>query len=556
MLPKKNDLWIMPLGGLEQVGANCTMIGNNGEWIIVDLGITFFDKFGIEVLTPDISFPARVRDHLQGIFITHAHEDHMGAIQYLWPQLGCPVYVSEFSAAVLRHKLKESHMDEEIDIRMVSPKHRMSIGESFEIEYVSLAHSILGACGIYIKTKAGTVFHTGDWKIDQNPLLGDKTDEKRLSEIGDEGVDCLLCDSTNSMIDDETISELDVRETLDRLVQQHSDKRITITCFASNIARLETIFQVARKARRKIGLVGRSMHRMMDAVSETSYFSSDLKTGVSSIIPDREVMSLPPSKVLLVCTGSQGEARSALFRLARGENKAIKLGKQDVVFFSSKIIPGNEIPIKDMQNFLIRNSVGIVTQEIEHNIHVSGHPNRKALAQMYQWLRPKTFIPLHGDSMMLYIHKSFAEERGIRETVMADSGDIISVSNGKLEKINHFDVTFNAIDGTDLIPITSKVIHEREIMSFNGHVSVSFILTSGKKQSARKLVGAPNVVVSGIHMDHKSSAKLNAMIRQVVTNEIAKRGDDIRRDCSVAIKKLVAKHFEKRPIITIHVHRM
>jgi ribonuclease J len=531
------------------------MIGNNGEWIIVDLGITFFDKFGIEVLTPDISFPARVKDHLRGILVTHAHEDHMGAIQYLWPQLECPVYASEFSAAVLRHKLREYQLDDKININIVSAKNRISIGNSFEVEYVSLAHSILGACGIYVKTQAGNVFHTGDWKIDNNPLLGDRTDEERLVEIGDEGVDCLLCDSTNSMIDDETISEMDVRETLDRLTQRYRDKRITITCFASNIARLETIFQIARKAGRKIGLIGRSMHRMMDAVSETSYFSDDLKAGIASIVPDEEVMSLPSSRVLLVCTGSQGEARSALFRLARGENRSIKLGKQDIVFFSSKIIPGNEISIKDMQNFLIRNNVEIVTQEIEHNIHVSGHPNRKALAQMYKWLRPRTLMPIHGDSMMLYVHKSFAEENGIRKTMMADSGDVISVSKDGLEKLNHFDVTFNAIDGTDLIPITSKIIYDREVMSFNGHITVSFVL-SGRDRSASKLVGTPNVTISGIHMDHKNTAKVNSMIRQIVLNAITKGVDDIKRECSAAIRRLIIRNFEKRPVITVHVHRI
>jgi ribonuclease J len=555
MLPKKNDLWVMPLGGLEQVGANSTMIGNNGEWIIVDLGITFFDKFGIELLAPDMSFPLRVKDHIKGIFITHAHEDHIGAVQYLWPQLTCPIYVSEFSAAVLRHKLKECNVGRDPDIRIVSPKNPIDVSDSFKIEYVSLAHSILGACGIYIKTQAGTIFHTGDWKIDDNPLLGDRTDEERLKEIGDEGVDCLLCDSTNSMISDDTISEMDVRNTLDRLVSQHKDKRITVTCFASNVARMESIFQIARKAKRKIGLIGRSMHRMLDAVAETSYFSKDLKAGISSIIPDNEVMSLPPSQVLLVCTGSQGEARSALFKLARGENRSIKFGEHDVVFFSSKIIPGNEIAIREMQNFLVRNDVGIVTQEMERNIHVSGHPNRKALASMYKWLKPKAFIPIHGDPMMLCIHKLFAEEHGIRETMMIDSGDLVNVSHGKLEKITHFDVTFNAIDGPDLIPITSKVIHDREIMSFNGHISISFVLVGDRKKHSARLQNSPSVVISGIHVEQKDIAKLNAAIRQAILNEIAKDGDDIRRDCSTAVKKLISKDLGKRPIVSVHVHR-
>jgi ribonuclease J len=554
MLPKKNDLWIMPLGGLEQVGANCSMIGNNGEWIIVDLGITFFGKFGIELLAPDISFPAQVKDHIKGIFITHAHEDHIGAVQYLWPQLRCPIYVSEFSAAVLRHKLRDCHMDNEVDIRIVSPKNQINVSDSFKIEYVSLAHSILGACGLYIKTKAGTVFHTGDWKIDDNPLLGDRTDEERLIEIGNEGVDCLLCDSTNSMITDDTISEMNVRNTLDKLVSQHKDKRITITCFASNVARLETIFQIARKAKRKIGLIGRSMHRMLDAVAETSYFSRDLKDGISSIIPDAEVMSLPPEQVLLVCTGSQGEARSALFKLARGENKAIKFGGKDVVFFSSKIIPGNEIAIREMQNFLVRNNVGIVTQEMERNIHVSGHPNRKALALMYKWLKPKSFIPIHGDPMMLRIHSAFAEENGIKEIMMIDSGDLVNVSDGKISKISHFDLTFNAVDGSNLVPLTSKIIRDREVMSCNGHISISFMIEKDKEKRSAKLLNSPSVVMNGIHVDPKYSAKLNSAIRHTISNELAKDIDEIRKNCSIAVKKLISRELGKKPIVIIHVH--
>ncbi|MDR0640245.1 MAG: ribonuclease J [Holosporales bacterium] len=554
MLPKKDELLILPLGGLEQIGANCTMIGTNKEWIIVDLGIAFYDSLGIEVLTPDISFPLSVLDNISGLFITHAHEDHIGAIQHLWPQLKCPIYVTEFPAAVLRQKLKEYPWGDQVPLKTVSIKNPVKL-KNFTIEYVSLSHSILGACGLYIKTNAGTVFHTGDWKVDESPLLGDKSDEKRLEEIGREGVDCLLCDSTNILdYDDNAGSEADVREALTRIVSQYKSKRITVTCFASNIARMETVFHVARKAGRKISVVGKSMFKMISAVSDTSYLSKDFKAGIASIVTDEEAVSMPPSKVLFICTGSQGEARSALFRLARGENRVIKLGKQDVVLFSSKVIPGNELYIRDMQNLLTRNGVEIVTTATEDDMHVSGHPSKGDLSMMYNWLNPKSMMPVHGDSVMLYAHQKFARENGISETLVAESGDIISVAGGHLQKVGKIDVTFNALDGRSLIPITSKIITDRTIMSQNGSISVSFVLSADDR-----LINAPDVAISGVHIEKGQFQKLNTMIFQLVNNEISKYSGDfdrIKKECTIAIKKLMTRHYEKKPMVFIHIHKV
>ncbi|MDR1034867.1 MAG: ribonuclease J [Holosporales bacterium] len=552
MQPKKNELLILPLGGLEQIGANCTMIGTNGEWIIIDLGIAFYDSLGIEVLTPDVSFPAKTPDKIKGIFITHAHEDHIGAVQYLWMKLKCPVYVTEFSAAVLRQKLKEYPWNDNVEIKIVTCKNPIQL-DNFEIEYVALAHSILGACGLYIKTKAGTIFHTGDWKIDDAPLLGDKIDEKRLIEIGNNGVDCLLCDSTNVLVDDEAGSETDVRQALSRVISQYKDKRITVTCFASNIARMETVFHIARKSGRKVAIVGRSIFKMMAAVSKTSYFSKDFEAGVSSVIPEEEAVSMPPSKVLLMCTGSQGEARSALFRLARGENRIIKLGKHDVVVFSSKVIPGNEICIRDMQNLLIRNGVEIVTTATDDDIHVSGHPSKGDLVKMYKWLNPKSFIPIHGDSVMLHAHRRFAEQNGLRESLIVESGEIIALREGQLKRLSKIDVTFMALDGQNLIPITHDAINDRMIMSSGGSVSISFIISSGNR-----LLNAPEIITRGIYMDKNEAKRLETRIYQIVANEVTKHAEsinEIKRECATAIKKIIAKQFGKKSAVCIHVHR-
>lgn len=552
MLAKKDDLLIMPLGGLEQIGANSTLIGNDKEWIMIDLGISFYDKFGIEVLTPDISFPASIKDKLKGIFVTHAHEDHIGAIRYLWPELKCPVYLTEFPAAVLKQKLSECDFEKDVQINQVSPGTILNVG-NFQVEFVKLSHSILGSCGIFVKTKAGSIFHTGDWKIDESPLLGDKVDEERLKEIGKEGVDCLLCDSTNILVESEIGSEKDIKSALKRVIAKYSDKRITVTCFASNVARMETIFSVAKSMGRKVAILGRSMHRMLDAVSETSYFNRDFKNALSAFVEDEEAASMPPSKVLFVCTGSQGEARSALYRLSRGENRVIKFGKNDVVVFSSKVIPGNELDIRDMQNLLVRQGVEIVTTETESDIHVSGHPNKTAIKKMYGWLKPRSFIPIHGDARMLFAHEKFAKECRIDETLIAQSGDIINVSNGHLKKISHKDVVFNALDGSDLIPINSKPIKERATMSYNGVVSVSFELSENNI-----IQGVPDVVVFGININETMNQKLNSMIYKLISTETMKHSGNIeaiKKESAIAIKSLMQKHFDKKPLVAIHINK-
>ncbi|MDR0695549.1 MAG: ribonuclease J [Holosporales bacterium] len=550
MASVKNDLIIVPIGGLEQIGGNCTMIGYKNEWIMIDLGIAFYDKLGVEVLTPDVTFPLSVRENIKGLFITHAHEDHMGAIQYLWPQLRVPVYLTEFPAAVLGQKLKECAWHDEIEIKVVNPKEPIKVG-GFVVEYITMAHSILGSCGIYVKSNGGSIFHTGDWKIDEDPLLGEEIDKQRLIEIGNEGVDCLLCDSTNVLVDGETGTEAEVREALLRVMSLHKKKRITVTCFASNIARMETIFVVAKQLKRKVAVIGRSMRRMISAVAETSYFSSKFKESISSVLSEDESESMPPDKVLLLCTGSQGEARSALYKLARGENNRVGLGKQDVVLFSSKVIPGNELDIREMQNLLVSNGVTVVTTETESDIHVSGHPNRQALAQLYKWITPRTLIPIHGDKRLLHEHAEFAKTQGITEVMLADSGDRISLSDGKLTTISKKPVVLCAIDGNDLIPLDSQVIRERAIMSYNGLVSVSFVV------AGTELSGEPEVIVNGIYIDEENNIKLRKIVAQIIDTELTKsRGNKhaILRGCQTSIKRLFSRHFDKKPVVNVLIH--
>lgn len=553
MKEKKNDLLIVPIGGLEQIGANCTMIGNNNEWIVVDLGISFYDRLGIEVLTPDISFLEEQQANIKGLFVTHAHEDHIGAIQYLWPYIKCPIYLTEFPKAVLEQKLQDYSWKDQVKINQVSPNEKIKLA-SFEVEFVSLSHSILGACGLYIKTPSGKIFHTGDWKIDETPLLGDKVDEKRLTEIGKEGVDCLLCDSTNMLTESQIGSEKTVREALTRVISKCKNKRVTVTCFSSNLARIETIFNVAKKTKRRVGIIGRSMYKMLDAVAETSYYTTEFKNNVNSILTEEEAASMPPEKVLLICTGSQGESRSALFRLARGENKVISLSEKDVVLFSSKVIPGNELGIRDLQNLLIRKGVKIITTDTEDDIHVSGHPNKATVSQMYKWLKPKTLIPVHGEARMLYEQRDLALKSGISEVFVAESGDFINYSNGELKKVDHRDITLNAIDGNDIIPLNSSPLRERMTMSCNGHVSISFIISS-----ENRIMNSPEITVNGIAVEDESIDKINSMIYQIISSEIVKNPDNIEKlktDCEYSVRRFMMKNFDKKPLVVVHVHKV
>lgn len=546
----ENNLTIIPIGGLEQIGANCTMIGYGNEWIIVDLGITFYDKLGIEVLTPDITFIKEHQKDIKGILITHAHEDHIGAVHHLWQSIKCPVYLTEFPAEVLKQKLSEYLWKDEVQINVVNRKQRVAVG-SFEIEFVAISHSILGACGLYIKTPGANVFHTGDWKIDETPLLGDKTDAERLVEIGNEGVDCLLCDSTNMVNASNIGSEATVRDSLEQVIAKYENKRVTVTCFSSNLARIETIFYIARKLKRRVAVIGRSIYKMLDAIAETSYYTPKFRENVNSILTDEEAMSMPADKVLLICTGSQGESKSALYRLARGENRVIKLGKEDVVIFSSKVIPGNEVGIRDMQNMLIRKGVEIVTVDTEANIHVSGHANREMVKKMYEWLRPKTLMPVHGDARMLYAQQEFAKTCGISEILVAESGDVVRYSNGELQKVDHRDMVFNAVDSNGIIPLNSPSLRDRSTMSYNGHVSVSFVI------SGSELVDEPEVSVHGINTNKKLLNRMSSGIYQIVRNEIAKMQDmdNMKRDINYSVKKLVMKLFNKRPLVAIHIHQ-
>src|SRR3954447_22484062 len=367
-------LYFLPLGGSGEIGMNLNLYGHDGKWLIVDCGVTFGEEEhqpGVDVIMADPAFMVERRDRLLGIFATHGHEDHIGAIPYLWPQLQCPVWATPFTASLLRAKLIEAGLAERVPINIVPMSGRFDIGP-FDLELITLTHSIPEPNAVVVRTRVGTVLHTGDWKLDPDPLIGSPTDEDRLRQVGDEGVLAIVCDSTNALRPGSSRSEGELRQSLTELIGRY-DGRVAVACFASNVARLTTIAEAARAHDRDVALIGRSLWRMEKAARENGYLDH-----VPRFLTEDEAGYLPRDKTCLICTGSQGEPRAALARIAREDHPNIVLEEGDVVIFSSRIIPGNEKAIGRLQNALVRLGVEVVTDS-DHFVHVSGHPARDEL---------------------------------------------------------------------------------------------------------------------------------------------------------------------------------
>src|ERR1700741_268589 len=397
-------LFFVSLGGAGEIGMNLNLYCYAGDWLILDCGVTFGDDSqpGLEVVMPDPAFIVEKRDRLLGIVATHAHEDHIGAIPYLWTQLRCPVWATPFTASLLRAKLAEAGLADRVKIKVVPMSGRFMIG-SFDLERITLTHSIPEPNAVALRTPVGTVLHTGDWKFDPDPLIGPTADEAALRKLGDEGVLALIGDSTNALRPGTSGSEADLRRSLIDLIGRY-DARVALACFASNVARLETIARAAAVHGREVALVGRSLWRIDKAARENGYLAD-----LPRFLTEDEAGYIPRDRIVLICTGSQGEPRAALSRIARNDHPHVMLEPGDVVIFSSRIIPGNEKAINRLQNALVRLGVEIVTEEDDF-VHVSGHPARDEVVRMYQRVRPQIAIPVHGEPRHLIAHSQLAGE--------------------------------------------------------------------------------------------------------------------------------------------------
>ena len=555
--PKPRDeLVFLPLGGSNEIGMNLNLYGygppEDRKWIVVDLGVTFGDQTtpGVEIILPDPTYLEEVRDNLLGIVLTHAHEDHIGAVGWLWSRFKAPLYATPFTAFLLREKLREAGLEGEARITEVELGGNLKLGP-FDIDLLTLTHSIPEPNGLAIKTPLGTVLHTGDWKIDPEPITGAPTDDAAIRRLGDEGVLAMICDSTNVFVDGESGSETGVRAALTPLIAGLKGK-VAVACFASNVARMDSIIRAGQAAGRAIVLVGRSMHRMAAAAKSVGLFE-----GVRPFVSDKEANGLSDDKVLYLCTGSQGEPRAALSRMAEGTHPHVKLGAGDHCIFSSRVIPGNEVAIRNLQNRLADRGVRLYTERDHPGIHVSGHPCRDELAQMYAWARPKIAVPTHGERRHLLEHAAFARDLQVPEAVAPRNGDVVRLAPGRAEVIDNVPSGRLYVDAGVVTPENGDALRERRHAAYNGALTVSLVL-----DGRNRLVSGPLVLALGLPGD--AASPLEDALDDLAEEAAAalRRCDDpdidelVESAINRAVKKAAYRIWERRPVVETAVLRV
>lgn len=548
-------LLFVPLGGVGEIGMNLYLYGygRDGDynWLIVDLGVTFGGEFepGIDVILPDISFLEEERHNIAGLVLTHAHEDHFGAVPDLWPFLGSvPIYATPFTAEMLRSKLGEMDIDvDDLPLEVVRMGDQRNIGP-FQVEMIAMSHSIPEPSALAITTPLGTVLHTGDWKLDETPLTSAPTDEDRLREIGREGVAALICDSTNAIRDGVSPSEADVAENLIRLIAQ-APACVAVTTFASNVARLGSVAKAARESDRELVVVGRAMYRVIEAAQATGYLDSDLR-----FHQEPAFARLPPNKVVALCTGSQGEARAAMARIASGDHPNVTLKPGDWVIFSSRTIPGNEKAVARVQNALSDNGIEILTDQ-DALVHVSGHPRRGELEQLYKWLNPNIAVPMHGEGRHLEAHAELAEDIGVGQVIRARNGTMVRLLPQPGEIVDDVPVGRLYRDGLILTSAEEGQVRMRRRLSFAGIVAVSLILTS-----KGELVAEPEVSLMGLPEEDNRGVPLEETARDAAIGTVKSIPRPRRKDPKLvaeAVRRGVRSGLNqvwgKKPVCTVLV---
>lgn len=554
-MPHKNKsksapLLFLPLGGSGEIGMNLNLYGLADEWVMVDFGMSFAGEHlpGVDLILPDISFLEERISELKAIILTHAHEDHIGAVPYLWERLGVPMYATPFTAAMLRRKLAEQGLLEQAEIHEIPIGGSFSVG-AFDFTYVPLPHSIAEGNALRIKTPHGVIFHTGDWKLDATPQIGMPAPEKLLTEIGDEGVLAMVGDSTNAFSKRTAGSEQSVYEGLLEQISPMKN-RVVVTTFASNIARVQTIGRIAHETGRKLAVFGRSLHRIIEVAKETGYLKN-----FPEIVGEDEVMNLPRNKVLVLTTGCQGEARAALARIVEGQFRKFSLAAGDHVLFSSKIIPGNEIPIGRVINALIEQGVEVLS-EYDAHIHVSGHPGQPDLQAMYGWIRPQMAIPVHGEMRHMHKHATLAKSWGVKKTLVPKNGDIIQLAPHGPKKIDQAPFGQLVVDGTTIIPADGEVMAERRRLLFHGHLVIALAL-----DELGGLVSDPQCVAYGIpffepdgRFEQQALDIIDKILEQMPAKKLLDDGE-VEEAIRVQVRKMLYREIGKKPIVQIRVLR-
>ena len=549
-----DELVFVPLGGLGEIGMNAALYGfgpeDQRQWILVDCGMGFGGEEhlpGIDLVYPDLRFIEEERENLLGIFITHAHEDHIGALVEMWPRLRAPVYATRFALSLLETRRLSEPGAPKVELRQIAPGQRLKVGP-FDIEFLPVAHSIPESNALAIRTPLGLVVHTGDWKLDDTPYLGSLTSEASFRALGEEGVLALVCDSTNVVRDGISPSEADVSRHLGELIRE-APHRVAVTTFASNVARMRSVADAARQCGREVVVVGRAMDRVADVARECGYLDN-----LPEFRPPDSFGYFPRDKVVAMLTGSQGEPRAALARIAQKEHPDIALSPGDRVIFSSRAIPGNEKAISTIINSLIDQGIEIITDR-NHLVHVSGHPRRDELARMYQWTRPRIAIPAHGEPLHLTEHAAFARKQGVSEVVEARNGTMVRLAPGPAKIIDDVPAGRLYKDGDIVISALDRAVSERRKLAFAGVVSVA-IAIDGRGE----IVGDPVIDMMGLPDKTRQGESIGEIVADAVADVLdglpkARRRDPETVETAVvrAIRGTVKSVWGKKPVCHVLV---
>ena len=552
---KATDLLFVPLGGSGEIGMNANLYHYNGRWLMVDLGISFPDDSmpGIDVVLPDLSFIEQRRDSLACLVLTHGHEDHLGAIPYMWSRLRCPIYGSAFTLALLRRKLSENGIHDDIPLIEMSPGMIAEIG-TFSVEMVGLTHSIPDPTALAIRCDAGTVLHTGDWKFDAAPGLGNETDTKRLAQIGDEGVLAMVGDSTNAMVEGRTGSEAEAEAGL-REVIAAAKGRVAVTCFSSNVARFQSIVRAAQASDRSVAVVGRAIKRAISAAQEVGYLRD-----LPDFVREEDIDLLPRNNLVIICTGTQGEPRAAMAKIAAGVHESVTLEQGDTVIYSSRQIPGNEPAIAKVQDALIRRRINLVTDE-DAPVHVSGHPSRDEMTEMYGLVKPRIAIPVHGTARHLVAHAELAETCQVRQTILPDNGTVIRLTSkggdADAEIVDNVKTGALTHEKGKIVEIQSDMMRARRRMLWNGVVTTSLVMNRSGALCAVPAVSQTGIGDEAAAADYIASASIAVEDALSGMTRNARRDDgSVEEIAGQALRRVARSMFGLRPIVHVHVMRL
>ncbi len=550
------EVVLMPLGGMGEIGMNAYAYGSGTaarrKWILVDCGVKFGDERdpGIDVILPDVRYLEGERKNLLAIFLTHGHEDHIGAVTWLWPQLRCPVYCSPFTAELLKRKLAEAGLLGEVPLRVVPLGGTAEVGE-FSVEYVSVTHSIPEPAALVIRTGDATIVHSGDWKLDANPTIAPLMDIDRLKAIGDEGVDTLVCDSTNVLREGHSPSESEISDNLANIISEATG-RVAVTTFASHVGRITSIARAARANHREVVVAGRAMQNVIAAAREVGLLKE-----AGSFRDQSEYGYLPRDKVVLLCTGSQGEPRAAMARIAADNHPDITLDKGDTVIFSSKTIPGNEKSVGELLNKLAEQGVEVITSD-DGLVHTSGHPRQEELKQFYQWVRPALLVPMHGEMRHLVRHEAFARECGVPSTARVLAGEILRLKPGPADIVDEAPAGRMHVDGRIIVPAVDGPARMRRKLAQVGLVAVSLVI-DGKG----RLADDPQAVLDGLPDETGKDEDFWELVVDTVDEAFEAiprkqrlNDDAVEERIRQAVRRRVDDEWGKRPIVHVLIHRV